>query len=289
MNFAVAGADDAPALLLIPGQTESWWGYEAAITRLATGFRVHAVDLRGQGRSSRTPGRYSLDTWGSDLVRFIQQVIGRPTVVAGHSSGGVLAAWLAAYAPTGLVRGACCEDPPLFSSEVTPAVGPSIRQSAVGALLALFARHLGDQWSVGDWSGLRRAASQTLPPAVSAWIAGFEEPPQALREYDPEWARAFWSGTATAGCDHRRMLARARARMLLTHHFRAQDPETGMLLGAASDLQMDRARALIAVAGQRVDYRSFPDRGHTLHADDPALYAETLAAWAASLPPQPGA
>ncbi|MGO9603232.1 MAG: hypothetical protein ACLQAT_07515 [Candidatus Binataceae bacterium] len=26
INYAVAGASDKPALLLIPGQTESWWG-----------------------------------------------------------------------------------------------------------------------------------------------------------------------------------------------------------------------------------------------------------------------
>jgi hypothetical protein len=26
MNYVVAGPEQAPALLLIPGQTESWWG-----------------------------------------------------------------------------------------------------------------------------------------------------------------------------------------------------------------------------------------------------------------------
>jgi hypothetical protein len=26
INYAVAGTPDKPALLLIPGQTESWWG-----------------------------------------------------------------------------------------------------------------------------------------------------------------------------------------------------------------------------------------------------------------------
>lgn len=27
INYAVAGTPDKPAVLLIPGQTESWWGY----------------------------------------------------------------------------------------------------------------------------------------------------------------------------------------------------------------------------------------------------------------------
>src|SRR3546814_7646435 len=69
MNYATAGERSAPALLLIPGQTESWWGYEAAMPRLAEHFEVFAVDLRGQGRSTRTPGRYTLDKIGRAHVR----------------------------------------------------------------------------------------------------------------------------------------------------------------------------------------------------------------------------
>ena len=47
--------------------------------RLAEHFEVFAVDLRGQGRSTRTPGRYTLDNMGNDLVRLIDAVIRRPT------------------------------------------------------------------------------------------------------------------------------------------------------------------------------------------------------------------
>jgi pimeloyl-ACP methyl ester carboxylesterase len=129
LNYATTGDRSRPALLLIPGQTESWWGYEAAMTLLAEHFEVFAVDLRGQGRSTRTPGRYTLDNMGNDLVRFIDVVIGRPTIVSGLSSGGVLSAWLSAYAKPGQVVAACYEDPPLFASEVRPATGPGIRQS----------------------------------------------------------------------------------------------------------------------------------------------------------------
>src|SRR3546814_209837 len=127
MNYATAGERSAPALLLIPGQTESWWGYEAAMPRLAEHFEVFAVDLRGQGRSTRTPGRYTLDNIGNDLVRFIDTVIGRSTIVSGLSSGGVISAWLSAYAKPGQVIAACYEDPPIFSSELRPADRKSTR------------------------------------------------------------------------------------------------------------------------------------------------------------------
>ena len=98
MNYAVSGSPDKPALLLIPGQTESWWGFEAAMPILDKEFQVFAVDLRGQGRSTWTPGRYTLDNMGNDLVRFIALAIRRPVIVSGNSSGGVLAAWLSAFA-----------------------------------------------------------------------------------------------------------------------------------------------------------------------------------------------
>jgi pimeloyl-ACP methyl ester carboxylesterase len=84
INYAVAGAPDTPALLLIPGQTESWWGYENAMALLQDHFQAFAVDLRGQGRSSRTPGRYTADNFGNDLVRFIALQSGDPSSSAGY-------------------------------------------------------------------------------------------------------------------------------------------------------------------------------------------------------------
>jgi len=277
LNYAVTGSADAPPLLLVPGQTESWWGYEPVLPRLGEHFRTYAVDLRGQGRSSRTPGRYTLDNMGNDLVRFITGVIGRPVIVSGLSSGGVLAAWLSAYAPPGLVRAAHYEDPPLFASEVSPSCGPSIRQS-IGPMFRLYSTYLGDQWKVGDWDGMRAAGARELPGWMAEWIP--EEPPQNMKEYDPEWARAFWTGTVGASCDHARMLAAVKTPVLFTHHGRYIDAG-GWLIGASSDLQAARVRALITAAGQPCTYRSFPESGHSLHGENPELFTETLVGWAA--------
>jgi pimeloyl-ACP methyl ester carboxylesterase len=284
MNYAVAGDAGKPALLLIPGQSESWWGYEAALPLLAQHFQAFAVDLRGQGRSTRTPGRYTLDNMGNDLVRFIDTAIGRPTFVSGLSSGGVLSAWLSAYARPGQVRAACYEDPPLFASETTPACGQSIRQG-IGPVFAMWSKYLGDQWSIGDWEGMVAAAPRELP----AWIAalftaqGGGEPPQNLKEYDPEWARAFATGTVAASCDHARMLASVKVPVLLTHHFRVIDAATGVLMGALSDVQAGRVRQLVEAAGQPIEYRSFPTMGHAMHSQDPKLFTDTLLEWVEKL------
>jgi pimeloyl-ACP methyl ester carboxylesterase len=278
MNYATLGDPSSPALLLVPGQTESWWGYEAVMPLLAERLQVFAVDLRGQGRSTRTPGRYTLDTMGNDLVRFLDVVVGRPAIVSGLSSGGVLTAWLSAYARPGQVVAAHYEDPPLFSSEVRPAVGPGIRQS-IGPVFDLWSTYLGDQWSVGAWDAMRAAAPERLPDRLR-FVSFPEDPPQNLKEYDPEWGRAFWTGTVAAACDHERMLRGVNvASVLLTHHMRVTDDATGCLLGAMSDPQAQRARDLLTGAGVTVDHRSFPDVGHSMHGDRPELYVETLLDW----------
>ncbi|MDQ6669348.1 MAG: alpha/beta hydrolase [Chloroflexota bacterium] len=294
LNYARVGDGALPALLLLPGQSESWWGYEQALPLLADHFQAYAVDLRGQGQSTWTPGRYTLDNMGNDLVRFIDLVIGRPTIVSGLSSGGVLSAWLSAYAKPGQIRGAVYEDPPLFASELVPDCGQSIRQG-LGPLFALQSKWLGDQWTIGDWKGMQAAARTELPSWMRVALEAmrvkssdpppqdFSQPPQNLKEYDPEWARAFSSGTVTAGCDHARMLASVRVPVLFTHHFRMVDLATGTIMGAISDLQAERTRELVAAAGQPFTYLSFPHMAHSMHAQDPALFAATLAEWSSTL------
>ena len=291
MNYATLGGPELPALLLIPAQTESWWGYEAAMNILADRFQVFAVDLRGQGRSTWTPGRYTLDLFGGDLVRFIDLVIGRPTIVAGLSSGGTIAAWLAAYAAPGQIRAAVFEDAPLFASEANPSCGQSIRQG-VGPMFALWHKWLGPQWSIGDWAGLLRAMPTELPAAILEGLkamapAGSDGPPQGppqnLKEYDPEWGAAFVSGAATASSDHAVLLAQVKVPVLFTHHFHVVDESTGNLMGAISDLQVHRVEELITGAGNSFTYKSYPKMPHSMHGYAPAEYAQTVTNWADTL------
>jgi len=114
LNY-VAGPDNGLPLLLIPGQMESWQGYKCVMPELSKRFHVFVPDLRGHGKSTRTPGRYSYNICGEDLKAFLQEVIQKPALVAGLSSGAVLSLWLAANAPEHVLA-AVSEDPPMFSS-----------------------------------------------------------------------------------------------------------------------------------------------------------------------------
>jgi len=287
LNYSTTGKKDKPALVLIPAQTESWWGYEEAMGQLSEHFQVFAVDLRGQGRSSRTPGRYTYDNMGNDLVRFITFLVCRPVVVAGTSSGGVLAAWLSAYAPPGIIRGAYCEDPALFVSELSSAFGPSIRQISLSKVFLLHNSYLGDQWSIGDWDGLVDAMRKIMPPDAFQNMFGKKtEPRQNIKEYDPEWAKATVNGLLSASCDHAQMLSNVKSPVLYTLHSTLLAMMTGSSKKAVLDDMIARIESLIKGAGQPFTFLSFPKKGHLMHAEDPKLYVRTLMDWAKTLPPE---
>ena len=79
------------------------------------------------------------------------------------------------------------------------------------------------------------------------------------------------------------MLRKVKVPVLFTHHFRKVNAIDGTLMGAVSDLQVEQARRLIEVAGQRFEYHSFPEAGHFLHEINPALYVATLLPWTKTL------
>ncbi|CAK7245114.1 MAG: hypothetical protein STHCBS139747_006683 [Sporothrix thermara] len=288
MNYATAGSSDKPALLLIPGQTESWWGYETVMWLLQDNYQVYAVDMRGQGRSTWTPGRYSFDNFGSDLVRFIDLVIKRPVVVAGLSSGGVMSAWLSAFAKPGQIVGAIYEDPPLFASEATPAVGQSVLQTAAGPYFDLWYKWLGGQWSISDTSGMNKSETKDIPPWIQQYLSPGQGPAGLdinLVEYDPEWGHAFVTGSIGAACDHQTLLTQVKKTtpVLMTHHFAANDPTTGNLLGAVSDTQVGYVQDLIHANGNgSFTLLNFPTASHNLHGTQPAVYVEAITGWMAT-------
>ena len=67
INYAMAGAADKPALLLIPGQTESWWGYEQAMAMLQSSSRSSPLTCAGKagraGPRDVTPSITSAMIW----------------------------------------------------------------------------------------------------------------------------------------------------------------------------------------------------------------------------------
>jgi pimeloyl-ACP methyl ester carboxylesterase len=296
--YFVEGPAAGTPLVLIPGQTMPWESYTKVLPALAKRFHVFALDVRGHGKSGRTPGAYTLHAMGRDVAALLRGVVKEPAVVSGNSSGGVIAVAAAVECPE-LVRAVVPEDPPFFSCEY-----PRIRECYVWRVLQSAVKHLSgpgprdipgffaDFEAPTDGSQkimrfprpavqlvrallrahrLMRPAGPIdlpfLPLAVRLFVRG-------LSEYDPGFSRAFLDGSAQAGFSHEAALRAVRCPMLLLHADWFVHPKLG-LVGAMTDEDVARVRALVP----HLEYRRI--RGaHVLHVDRPAEFVGAVTAFA---------
>lgn len=107
----MSGLPDAPPLVLLHAMGENAADWDAVVPALARSRRVHALDLRGHGRSD-WPGDYSLELMQADVLRFLDALGLGSVDLIGHSMGGVVAYLLAQDCPQ-RVRRLVLEDVPI--------------------------------------------------------------------------------------------------------------------------------------------------------------------------------
>ena len=112
------GSSRADAVLLLHGLSGISTGYDEVVEDLGANADVFRIDLRGHGRSDHAPGTYTVPFYAADVIAFIEDVIAKPVVLAGHSLGGVITHHITATRPD-LVTTALCEDPPLYFCDQT--------------------------------------------------------------------------------------------------------------------------------------------------------------------------
>lgn len=114
---------EGPALLLVHGFGASTDHWRHNLPVLARHHAVHAIDLLGFGRSAKPQGLpYGGALWRDQLIAYVQERIGTPTVLVGNSLGG----YAALAAGAALSRGAAdSAEPPLGAGVVLlNAAGP---------------------------------------------------------------------------------------------------------------------------------------------------------------------
>jgi pimeloyl-ACP methyl ester carboxylesterase len=100
LSLGPAEGSTGPAILLVHGFGASTDHWRFNIPVLAQHYEVHALDLLGFGRSAKPEGpTYGGALWRDQLVAYVRERIGRPTVLVGNSLGGFAA--LAAGAALG--------------------------------------------------------------------------------------------------------------------------------------------------------------------------------------------
>lgn len=128
---------DGPQMLLIPGITSPaiTWGFVAE--RLAQGFDVHVLDVRGRGLSQGGDLDYALDALADDAIALVAACGLTAPVVLGHSMGARIAIRAARRAPAAF-GGLVLVDPPVSGPgrraypSAWPWYGDSIRMAQRG-------------------------------------------------------------------------------------------------------------------------------------------------------------
>lgn len=118
LEWSRDGSPHATKVLMLHGLSGISTSYDEVVEQLDADAEVFRIDLRGHGRSDRAANTYSVPFYTADVVAFIEEVIGAPVVLIGHSLGGVITHHLTATRPD-LVRSALCEDPPLYFCDQT--------------------------------------------------------------------------------------------------------------------------------------------------------------------------
>ncbi len=101
-----------PAVILIHGFPQDWFEYHAIMPRLAKQFTVIAVDLRGVGGSTATPGGFNAASMAADVQQLAAALQLERVYIVGHDLGGMVAyAFVRCYPQA--TRGAMILDVPL--------------------------------------------------------------------------------------------------------------------------------------------------------------------------------
>ncbi|GII51828.1 alpha/beta hydrolase [Planotetraspora thailandica] len=98
LAYDSAGDAASPPVVLLHGRGYDHTHWAGVSGPLSRSWRVHAVDLRGHGRSD-WPGAYGLDAIRDDVIGLLGHLGSRPAAVIGHSLGGMVACLVARRRP----------------------------------------------------------------------------------------------------------------------------------------------------------------------------------------------
>jgi 3-oxoadipate enol-lactonase len=108
VHHELSGAADAPVIVLSSslGANLSMWAAQVPV--LEARFRVLRYDARGHGRTSVTPGPYTIAQLSTDVIRLLDALKLGPVDFCGLSIGGLIGMWLGVHAPERLRRLVLC-------------------------------------------------------------------------------------------------------------------------------------------------------------------------------------
>ena len=183
LHYVIGG--EGPALILIHGFPENWPAYAEIMPKLASKFRVVAVDLRGIGGSPPIQSDYETATMAEDVYQLAQKLALDRPYLTGHDIGGGVAYAMVRLHPDA-VRGAMILDVPIVGVDpwdkikVDPALwhfgfhgAPGLAEQLLAGREAIYFDYflrnsVADPNSISDEDIARYASAYSLPGRMAA-------------------------------------------------------------------------------------------------------------------------
>jgi pimeloyl-ACP methyl ester carboxylesterase len=241
VSYASIGGRSGPALVMLPGPTDSWRSYAAVLDELTSSMRSIAVSQRGHGDTDKPPAGYRVEDFAHDVPLLLDALDIDRAVIAGHSGSCLVARRVAIDHPQ-RVAGLVLEASP--TTLVANAKLQAFLATVPDSIDADFARGFVLGTSAGD-----------LPRVV---VDGLVD--ELLKVPAQVWMETFQS---LLGYDDLADIHRIAAPTLLV--WGDADPLVSQ--------DMQEALAARIPAAELVVYRGF---GHTPRWEDPVRFADDL-------------
>jgi non-heme chloroperoxidase len=91
VSYASIGRHAGPALVMLPGPTDSWRSYAPVLEELPSSMRSIAVSQRGHGDTDKPPAGYRVEDFANDVPLLLDALDIDRAVIAGHSGSCLVA------------------------------------------------------------------------------------------------------------------------------------------------------------------------------------------------------
>ena len=274
-----------PVLLIIHAQGTNAMSYLKVIKRLSKNFHLFLIDCYGHGKSSHNKEKYSLISIGNDLVKFIQKTINGNISILGHSSGGLIASYIASNYNG--CNNLILEDAPLFSSngdkrfhtfnfkDLSTVCHNFINQNKEKDFVYYYFMHQ-YCWNffpedsrekiknkLGEFALKYRKKHPESTLKVPFWPKKFLESFNGLNEYDPFFGEAFYNDSFNNDINYNELLSNIKCNTLFMKANTIIGKD-GLIQGALAEEDLQQVTTLIR--NIKVEYFNC---GHGIHTEKP--------------------
>lgn len=279
-------------LVLIHAQGVDATSFEAVWTPLSEKYHVYSIDCYGHGRSLHHAEQYNVAEISNAIIGFIKDVVKEKVYLLGHSSGGLIAAYIASN--TELCKYLILEDPPFFSSQgerrkssfnyidLSTVCHSFMNQSeSKDFVLYYFSNQYA--WNFFPEKSRDKIKGKLIAMAakyrkkypdrnlkVMFWpkaaLSGF----QGMNKYDPLFGETFYNDSFHCGIPHEDILRNIKCKTIFMKAL-TNISEDGILMAALSEEDLKRVSELVDDL-QIVRF----DCGHGIHIEKPGDFIECL-------------